>query len=91
MDETNPATAATRVAIECLTLWMEQDRLGAAERIAKLQVDPDGPGATTIITGLLNLSHVLVLSLAKARGAGPGELAERAHDILRDWSRNLPE
>jgi Phage integrase family len=31
MDETNPAAAATRVAVECLTLWMESDRLSAAE------------------------------------------------------------
>jgi hypothetical protein len=89
MDETNPATAATRVAIECLTLWMESDRLSAAEHIARLQHDPDGPGADRIITGLLNLSMLLVLELAKAQGAE--DIRERASEYLRTLSPQLPD
>jgi len=92
MSETNPAAAATRVAIECVTLGLESDRQSATEHIAGLQHDPDGPGADRIIAGLLSLSHLLVLMLAKERGAATDdELREKAGDILRDFSRQLPE
>jgi hypothetical protein len=91
MDDINPATAATRVAIECVTLWLESDRQSAAEHIARLQHDPDGPGADSIIVGLLNLSHFLVLMLAKERGASGDDLVERARGILQDMSRGFPE
>jgi hypothetical protein len=92
MDETNPATAATRVAVECLTLWLEQDRQRAVDHIANLELDPGGQGGTTIIVGLLNLSSWLVLTLAKERGAATDdELREKAGDVLRDFSRQLPE
>jgi hypothetical protein len=91
MDETNPATAAMRFAIECVTLWMEPDRQLAAESIAELQYDHDGPGADTIIAGLLNLSHLLVLMLAKERGAGADDLVEKARSILQKMSQELPD
>jgi hypothetical protein len=93
MDETNPGTAATRVAVECLTLWLEpaSERLNAAKHIAELAHDPDGPGADRIITGLLNLSMWLVLDLAKERGATAEDMRERAMEYLRDFSRQLPE
>jgi hypothetical protein len=91
MSEINPATANTRVAIECLMLWMEQDRLGAAQHIAKLQDDPDGPGADAIIVGFLSLSHLLVLMLAKERGAQREDLVDMARGILSSLSRDLPE
>jgi hypothetical protein len=91
MDETNPATAATRLAIECVTLWMEPDRQLAAESIAEIQYDPDGPGADTIIVGLLNVSHLLVLMLAKERGAGDDDLVDKARSILQTMSRELPD
>jgi hypothetical protein len=45
MTEPNKATDATRVAIECLTLWMESGddaRQRAAEHIAALQYAPEG-------------------------------------------------
>ena len=45
MDEANPATAATEVAVESLTLWLE-DQQQAINHIANLEVDPSGPGAT---------------------------------------------
>jgi hypothetical protein len=89
MDETNPATAATRIAVECLTLWMETDRQTAAEHIASLQHDPDGPGADRIIVGLLNLSMLLVFELAHAQGAD--DIRERAGEILRNLSPQLPD
>jgi hypothetical protein len=92
MNETNPATATTRVAVECLTLWLEQDRQRAIDHIANLELDPHGSGPTNIIVGLLNLSSWLVLTLAKERGAATDdELRQKAGDILRDFSRQLPE
>jgi hypothetical protein len=91
MDETNPATAATRVAIECVTLWLESDRQSAAEHIAHLQHDPDGPGPDTIIVGLLSLSHLLLLMLANERRAGGDDLVEKARGILQKLSRDLLE
>ena len=89
MDEINPATASTRVAVECLTLWMESDRQAAAEHIARLRHEPDGPGADSIIVGLLNLSMLLVLELANAQGAE--DIAKRAGEYLRNLSAQLPE
>jgi hypothetical protein len=92
MDETNPATDATRIGVESLTLWLQSDRQRAVDHIANLELDPGGPGATTIIVGLLNLSAWLVLTLAKERGAATDdELRDKAGDILRDFSRQLPE
>jgi hypothetical protein len=89
MDEINPATASTRVAVEFLTLWMESDRQGAAEHIWQVLSDPDGPGAHSVIAGQLNLSMILVLELAKAQGAE--DIQERAGEILRSLSPQLPE
>jgi hypothetical protein len=126
MDETNPGTAATRVAVECLTLWLQSDRQRAVDHIANLELDPAGPGPTGLLVGLLNLSAWLVLTLAEERGAATDdelreltlakergaatddelreltlakergaatddELREKAGDILRDFSRQLPE
>ena len=84
-------TEATRVAVECLTIWLEADKEKAAEHIAHLQHSPNGPGATTIISGFLNLGELLVLSLAKERGANAGNVRQKAGDILREWSPQLPE
>jgi hypothetical protein len=91
MSETNPATASTRVAVEFLTLWMESDRLGAAEHITRVLSDPDGPAAHSIIAGHCNLGMLLVLMLAKERGAGADDMIETARGILADLSRDLPE
>jgi hypothetical protein len=92
MDETNPGTAATRVAVECLTLWLEQDRQQAIVHISNLDADPSGPGPTNLIVGLLNLSSWLVLTLASAQGATTdNELREKAGDILREFLRLLSE
>ena len=91
MDETNPATAATEVAVECLTLWLE-DPEQAINHIANLELDPSGPGATNLIVGLLNLSSWLVVSLAETQGeATDVELQEKATNILRMLSQRLTE
>jgi hypothetical protein len=91
MDETNPATAATEVAVECLTLWLE-DQQQAINHIANLEVDPSGPGGTNLIVGLLNLSSWLLISLAETQGeATDVELQERATNILRKLSQRLTE
>ena len=92
MDETNPATDATEVAVECLALWLE-DPQQAINHIANLEVDevdPSGPGATNLIVGLLNLSSWLLISLAETQGkATDVELQERATNILRKLSQRL--
>jgi hypothetical protein len=92
MDETNPTAAATEVAVECLTLWLE-DQQQAINHIANLELDPSGPGATNlIIVGLLNLSSWLLVSLAETQGeATDVELQEKATNILRKLSQRLTE
>jgi hypothetical protein len=91
MDETNPTTAATEVAVLCLALWLE-DPQQAINHIANLEVDPSGLGATDLTVGLLNLSSWLLVSLAETQGeATDGELQERATNILRKLSQRLIE
>ena len=85
MDEPRHATANTRVAIECLTIWLEGDRETAATHIANILNSPDGPGATGIISGFLSLSELLVLNVAAWRGADAGNIRQKAGDILREW------
>ena len=89
MTEMNSATAATRVAIEFLTLYLEPDLQHAAAHIRKVLGDPDGPDALSIIAGQCNLGMILVLELAKSQGAADPH--ERAGEILQELSRQLPE
>ena len=89
MREINSATAATRVAIELLTLYMEPDLERAADHIRMALGDPDGPDPVSIIAGQSNLAMILVLELANAQGAA--DLRERAGEILQELSRQLPE
>jgi hypothetical protein len=91
MDETNPTTAATEIAVLCLALWLE-DPQQAINHIANLEVDPSRPGADDLIVGLLNLSSWLVVSLAETQGeATDVELQERATNILGKLSQRLIE
>jgi hypothetical protein len=91
MDEANPVTAATQVAVECLTLWL-QDRQRAIDHIANLEFDPSGPGPTNLIVGLLTLSAWLLVSLAETQGeATDEELLEKATTILGKFWEQLPE
>ena len=91
MDEMTLANAYTRIGLECLTLWMESDRLDAADHIARLEEEPNGPQAEGIMVGLLCLADILAVKLAKERGATTAEdVARGAHQVLRDLSQNLP-
>jgi hypothetical protein len=91
MDEANPVTAATQVAVECLTLWL-QDRQRATDHIANLELDPSGPGPTNLIVGLLTLSAWLLVSLAETQGeATDEELLEKATTILGKFWEQLPK
>ena len=89
MSEMNPITASTRVGIEFLTVWLEGDKQFATEHINRVLKDPDGPGADKAIVGLLNLSMLLALQLAKAQGAE--NLEEWVRNYLSNLSTTLPE
>jgi hypothetical protein len=94
MEQLNLETDNTRVAIECLTLWMEPDeeaRYRAVQHISRLVHDADGPGAVNIISGLLDLNALLVTSLAKECGAGEEDLRTMAGHFLRNLSLQLPD
>jgi hypothetical protein len=92
MGKIDPATANTRTAIEFLTLWMEQDGVGAPAYIERVLNDPNGPGPRSIIAGQCNLSMLLALALAKERGAVTAEeLWTEVGEILQELSRNLPD
>ena len=80
---------ATRVAIECLMLWIEHDRSAAAEHIAGVLHGSDGPGPDYVVAGLLNLNMLLGFELAKANGATDGPAWLR--DYLARRSPELPE
>jgi hypothetical protein len=93
MDETDPVTTGTRVAVALLKLWLEQDRLSAAH-IEGVLTDPKGPNAAEIIAGQLNLGMLLLLMLAEERGASAEDMdgmMEEARGILQDLSEGLPE
>jgi hypothetical protein len=82
--------APTRVAIEFLTLWMEpgdEARRHAVEHITRIALGPDGIGP--VLAGLLNLNTMTLFRLAQTEGAE--DIAESAGDILREWSRQLPD
>jgi hypothetical protein len=66
-------------------------RLRAAEHIAKVGHDPDGAGADTVITGLLNLNMMVLFMLVNEQGAMAENILERAAAVLRELSRQLPE
>jgi hypothetical protein len=92
MDETNPGPDIHRVAVQCVTLWLEQDRQRAIDHIANLELDPSRPGPTNMIAGLLDLSSWLVLTLATSQGAETDdELREKAGRFLRDFLRLVSE
>lgn len=76
-----------QIAVGCLTLWLEPGddaRAAATDRIRGLLKDPVGPGAEATVVGLLDLSMLLVLKLAKARGTEDYDLWPAAGKILRE-------
>jgi hypothetical protein len=86
-------TNAIRTAIECLTLWLEGDdpeaRILNASYIAGLINDPDGPGPTEMVSGVLNLGLYLLLDLMKEQGADPPEDVDRARSYLQELALQL--
>jgi hypothetical protein len=85
MSEMNPAiVAGTRIAIEFLTVYNEQDQQTAYAYIDAVLNDPTGPGIPSIIAGQLNVGAALVVMLAQARGAvTPHDITMVAGEILR--------
>jgi hypothetical protein len=89
MSEIGPNTAS-RIAIEFLTLWMEQDRDGAIEHIVRVLNEPNAPDAGVIIAGQCNLAMALAMKLAAERGAVTlDELRTKAGEIVQEVSRAL--
>jgi hypothetical protein len=88
----HPATDATRVAVEFLTLWLDPDRTAAAEHIDRVLETPEGPTKDHAVVGLLNLAMLLLLQLAREQGASTyEEITSRARLILAELSIALPE
>jgi hypothetical protein len=87
------STAATRVAVELLNVWLERDTppIQAVQYIYNVLEAPETPGIKQVILGQLHLAELLLLMLAKARGANPYELRAKAHELLRWLSEGLPE
>ena len=89
MSEKDPSLAAdTRMAAEFLLIRMGQDRKAAAEFIDTVLDNPNGPGAPTIVAGLLNVGTALVRMLAEARGA---VTEDDKMTMAREILRGLPE
>jgi hypothetical protein len=80
--------ADTRMAAEFLLIRMRQDQKAAAEFIDTVLDNPNGPGAPSIVSGLLNVGAALVAMLAEARGAVT-EDDKRA--MAREILRGLPD
>ena len=87
-----PLAADARMAAEFLLLRMRQDQQAAAELIDTVLDNPNGPGAPSIVSGLLNVGVALVAMLAEARGAvTDDEKRAMAREILRALPDNLAQ
>ena len=78
----------TRMAAEFLLIRMGQDEKAAAEFIDTVLDNPNGPGAPTIVAGLLDVGAALVRMLAEARGAVTDD---DKRTMAREILRGLPE
>jgi hypothetical protein len=83
-----PHTADTRMAAEFLLIRMGQDEKAAAEFLDTVLDNPNGPGAPTIVAGLLDVGAALVRMLAEARGAVTDD---DKRTMAREILRGLPE
>jgi hypothetical protein len=84
--------ADARMAAEFLLLRMRQDQQAAAELIDTVLDNPNGPGAPSIVSGLLNVGVALVVMLAEARGAvTDDDKRAMAREILRALPDNLAQ
>jgi hypothetical protein len=93
MSQMNPAiVAGTRIAVEILTVWHEQDQPSAYAYIDAVLNDPTGPGAPSIMVGQLNVGAALVVMLAQERGAvTPHEITMMAGEILRGLAEDAAQ
>jgi hypothetical protein len=80
--------ADIRMAAEFLLVRMGQDEKAAAVFIDTVLDNPNGPGAPTIVAGLLDVGAALVRMLAEARGAVTDD---DRRTMAREILRGLPE
>jgi hypothetical protein len=87
------STAATRVAVELLNVWLDRGAppIHAVQYISNVLEAPETPNIKQVILGQLRVAELLLLMLAKARGANPYEVRAKAHELLQWLSENLPE
>jgi hypothetical protein len=89
MSERESARGADiRMAAEFLLIRMGQDEKAAAEFIDTVLDNPNGPGAPTIVAGLLDVGAALVRMLAEARGAVTDD---DKRTMAREILRGLPD
>lgn len=89
MSEIEPSPAAdTRMAAEFLLIRMGQDQKAAAVLVDTVLDNPNGPGAPSIVSGLLNVGAALMGMLAEARGAMTDDDKKT---MAREILRSLPE
>jgi hypothetical protein len=92
------STENTRLAIEFLTVWMDDsDEEMAFSHITNV-ICANRPEVSALemsaaaVTGLLNVSKILLVRLAQARGAmSDAEIQDKASEILCELSLRLPE
>jgi hypothetical protein len=87
MSEMDPS-AETRMAAEFLLIRMRLDKEAATSSIDTVLDNPNGPGAPSIVSGLLNVGTALVRMLAEARGA---VTEDDKMTMAREILRGLPE
>jgi hypothetical protein len=89
----DPAVAGEmRMAAEFLLIRMGQDKETAAMFIDTVLDNPNGPGAPSIVAGLLNVGVALVRLLAEARGAVTDDDEKTmAREILRGLTGNVAQ
>jgi hypothetical protein len=93
MSERDSARSADiSMAAEFLLIRMGQDEKAAAVFIDTVLDNPNGPGAPTIVAGLLDVGAALVRMLAEARGAmTDDDKRTMAREILRSLPENSAE
>jgi hypothetical protein len=88
IDRESARGADIRMAAEFLLIRMGQDEKAAAEFIDTVLYNPNGPGAPTIVAGLLDVGAALARMLAEARGAVTDD---DKRTMARQILRGLPE
>jgi hypothetical protein len=76
------------MAAEFLLIRMGQDQKAAAVLVDTVLDNPNGPGAPSIVSGLLNVGAALMGMLTEARGAMTDDDKKT---MAREILRSLPE